>query len=218
MIKVITYCFTFFYLLNQVIAIDVSSFKNNTFNDSIKIICNDTGSWETSNFKGYDYRSQSYYTSLQQGDSLNITIIVYAKQDFRITALCDKSLGSISYKIVEPNRENISKINKINENEEIIYKLDEYGEQILGGDDKPVVLSKEILRDTIWDNTVIVHETILYDNETSDGISFYDIKNLEASKRLVIKLKVNGNTVETRGCVAILVGRKYVSPFKIANK
>lgn len=183
--------------------------------DSSQVSCSDTLSWPVKDFTQHDCRSQSYYTALGSGDTLNLTFIVYSGQDFRIGAFCDRSLGGISYRIIEPERENIQKVKKVNENEEIIYKLDEYGEQILGSDDKPVVLSKEILRDTIWDKSVVIHETVLYDSENSGGVAYYDLLNLGKTKRLTVKLRVNENNQGTRGCVAILIGRKYSSPFKI---
>lgn len=186
--------------------------------DTIHNLCPDSIVCQNSDMAQFDCRSQSFSTQLTQGDSLHFVFIVYTRQDFRIMACSESSLGTVSYQIVEPVRDIAYKIKKTNENEEIIYKLDEYGEQILGSDDKPVILSKEILRDTIWDKRVTVKETVLFDSEKSDGKNYYDIINNDRTKRLMIKLKVNGSDKNVTGCVSILVGRKYSNPFNISGK
>lgn len=186
--------------------------------DSVLKHCPDSIICQNSEMEQFDCRSQSYSTQLTQGDSLRYIFIVYTRQDFRITACCESALGNISYQIVEPVRDVVQKVKKVNENEEIIFKLDEYGEQILGSDDKPVILSKEVLRDTIWDKCVSINKTILYDSENSQGKNYFDIISNDRTKRLMINLKVNGSDKNISGCVSILVGRKYTNPFKLSNQ
>ncbi|MBI5218161.1 MAG: hypothetical protein HY958_04445 [Bacteroidia bacterium] len=186
--------------------------------DTIKKKCFDTILCPNEYISEYDFRSQSYTTLLSQGDTLNYTFIAYSKQDFRIIVCGEASLGNIRYKVVEPERKIISKVKKVNENEEIIYKLDEFGEMILGSDDKPVVLSKEILRDTIWDKTILIEETPLFDSENNQGKKFWDVKNMNRTKRLTVKIKIDGDNKNNSGCVNILVGRKYSNPFRLSGK
>lgn len=211
------YCFLCFLLCLSTSDI----FSNNIFSagqDSVMKHCPDSVICQNTAMTQFDCRSQSYSTILSQGDTLRFIFIVYTRQDFRIMACCEAALGNISYQIIEPDREIANKIKKINENEEIILKLDEYGEQVLGSDDKPVVLSREILRDTIWDKQIKINETILYDSENNKGTNYFDIINNDRTKRLMIKIKVNGSDKTVSGCVSILIGRKYSNPFKLSNK
>ncbi|OFY82167.1 MAG: hypothetical protein A2275_00160 [Bacteroidetes bacterium RIFOXYA12_FULL_35_11] len=127
----------------------------------------------------------------------------------------DQGYSSVNFKISEPNRETLQKVNKINESEEIIYKLDEYGEPVLGSDDKPVVLSKDVLRDTIWDKSVLLHETILFEG-TSNGKNFFDIPKNEKTRRINIIVYTTGAKSTSPSCVSIMVGRRYNKPFQIS--
>ena len=149
------------------------------------------------------------------GDSMVCTVILYSKQDFRIMVCGDQGYSSVNFKISEPNRETLQKVNKINESEEIIYKLDEYGEPVLGSDDKPVVLSKDVLRDTIWDKSVLLHETILFEG-TSNGKNFFDIPKNEKTRRINIIVYTTGAKSTSPSCVSIMVGRRYNKPFQIS--
>ena len=205
--------FVFFALSESICKADIFYFTSG--DTAIQNNCKDTFLCNSSEMQNYDFRSQYATFNITPGDSLTCTIILYAKQNFRIMVCGDAGYNNINFKVIEPSRETIQKVNKINESEEIIYKLDEYGEPVLDSDDKPVVLSKDILRDTIWDKTVLQHETLLFEG-SSGGKNFFDISKNETTRRVLIKIFTSGTKTTTPSCVSIMVGRKYNKPFQIS--
>lgn len=184
--------------------------------DSAGIVCKDTILCTVENNDNYNYGGQSISTSLRTGDSVKITFIAYAGHDFRVFACGDNQLGSLSFKISEPVRTISSKISKINENEEIIYKLDEFGEQVFGSDDKPVILSKEIIRDTIWNKNVNTNETIIF-NSSDSGSKFWESQKQQKTKRLIVTIYSHASTGNNYGCCTLMIGRRYTDPFRISK-
>lgn len=159
-------------------------------------------------FEDYDYRSQSYGAYLAPGDTSRVNFVVYSKQDFRVLVCGEGNLGDVQFRIIKPVREHVREIKTINEEEIIEYEMDEWGSELLDDDGNPVIKSKEVLRDTVWESKVEKKEIIIYDSKKSDE-TYWEQKDITKTSRMFVEVIVPPGDPDNAGCVAIMIGRKF---------
>jgi hypothetical protein len=168
----------------------------------------------------FKLNGQSKSALFSKGQTSELQIIVYNKQDYRISVCMDENLGSqVKFKIYETKKVKVEKVTETksmedeyekDENGELIE--DEYGEYIPTGNQIEVI-DKE--------TKVVVEKQkqLLYDN-SEDGFSNEIEFTVESTRRLTLEITVPGGggggdaTTKKRGklmkssdmgCVGILV-------------
>ncbi len=169
--------------------------------------------------KMFKLNGQSKSALFSKGQTSELSIIVYKKQDYRISLCMDENLGDqVKFKIYETKKVKVEKVIETKTTEDEYQKdengefvVDEYGENIPTGNQIEIV-EKE--------TKVVVEKQkqLLYDN-SEDGFSNEIEFTVESTRRLTIEITVpgggGGSTTKAKrgklmkssdmGCVGILV-------------
>ncbi|MBK8808221.1 MAG: hypothetical protein IPO21_16985 [Bacteroidales bacterium] len=193
---------------------------------SVAQVCSSKNICKTADLgSGFDYRSQSNYGSLTPGDTSRLKVVLYSKNLVRIFCCSDPILGKVDYRILKAVREYkrvVEKINKIeiedpvyekNAKGEYIVEYNEWGEAKVDEYGSPVykVLKYNTITksDTIWKTERFIREEEIFNSKTSDKKYFEE--TVQTTKSVVIELVVPPANLKPEGCVAIMVGRKFLS-------
>lgn len=204
-----------------------SPISSNAQNCSKKKYCSDES------YGKFDYRSQSSYAILTAGDTARASIVVYSKQDARILVCFDPLLGDVNWRIYEPLRYTKKTIKRIDKTEEElpVYKKDEYGDLIPelneNGEDaydddwNPVYQIEKydilVQVDTIWQTEKVNTEKVVFDYLDS-GKPFWQKKNVQKTKRMIIEVIIPESDDDYEGCVNVEVGHKTAAKKKKFHK
>ncbi|MGB0887094.1 MAG: hypothetical protein ACPGSL_03130 [Vicingaceae bacterium] len=182
----------------------------------------------TSENEMFKINGQSKSALFTKGQTSELSIIVYAKQDYRISLCMDENLGSqISFKVYETKKVKVEKVFETKTMEDEMascetcsgsgeadggecYDCEGAGERATGNEKE--VITKETK------NVVEKQKQLLYDNST-DGFSNEIEFSVETTRRLIIEVSVPGDGGEgattkkkgklmkssDMGCVGLLV-------------
>ena len=154
----------------------------------------------------YDYRGQSTYAILYANDTVRTKIVVYGGQNYNIFTCSEPQLGSIEFNVIKQYRKFRNVVEEINETEEILYELDEYGEYIYDEYGDYIEKARQTVYDTIWKKERYIEEDLLFNNlDNKDGASTWK-KSVTKTESLVIEVIVTENATE--GCLDLFVGHK----------
>lgn len=143
-----------------------------------------------SELKDYDYRSQSSYQTLTQGDTLNVGIVAYSMQSFRLVLCSDPKLGPLEIKVIYPQKITKKSIKEVKVNFE-----------------------DPALNDTIWEtNTVTEYETI-FDNSNDKSKNYWEFSSRK-TRLLILNVTAPEGKKGYTGCANILVGHKVLTSNK----
>jgi hypothetical protein len=168
--------------------------------------CDKKRFYDKKDLGNYDYRGQSSYSLLSPGDTINLKIVVYSGQDYRIFAACDPALGQVELKIIKQIKKRKKIIKEITSEEVPIYKKDEYGELILDDWGDYIEEGFETLYDTIWGTKKYVVTKPLYSSINSSE-PFCD-QSVKKTQVLILKVIVPEGDGDIAGCSSILIGHR----------
>jgi len=163
----------------------------------------------------FDYESQSAFAHLYPGDTIPVKTVLYGGKEYHIT-VCSE-YPDIEWKIVTPVRKTIRKIQEIRRDTSVIYKTDEYGDEVTDEETgEPIVESKEITIDTIWSSKRVVTEKQMF---SSDDDTFWK-ERVKKTKRVFIYVILPEDADPDGACIAVMIGRNQLvrSRFKKARR
>lgn len=179
-------------------------------------------------FLDFDYRGQSSNAYLQQGDTVDYDVVLYAYKDYRIMVCGEEQLGNVKFAIYQKTKEPIRQVKQINTIEpQTVYKVDENGEMMYDDNYQPIVDKEKtttvVTYDTVWENKFNKKEVLVFENKTKN---FWDIKSVEKTTNYVIRVMIPYTTnlpegadiYDISGCVNILVGHKPQAKSKTFQK
>lgn len=160
----------------------------------------------------YDYRSQTHSALLSPGDTARLKIVVYSRQKYRLLVCGDDDLVGIRFNVYDLFRKTKRTYKTKKTGEKDVYKLDEYGEEVLDDDDDPIIIRTEPVYDTIWTTKSFYEKKLLFDSEKDavEGKRYWE-KSIAKTKRLLVEVIVppeGGDPEEVEGCVSMMIGRK----------
>ncbi len=161
----------------------------------------------------YDYSAQSVFAHLYPGDTIPVKTVLYANKEYHITVCSDYE--NIKWKIVKPYRRTVKTIKEIRRDTNTVYKVDEYGDNIVDENTGDYVIeSSEITVDTIWNTERVVDEKLLFDNSKA-----VDWKHrLKKSQRAFIYVTLPMDADPEGACVAVFIGRNQITKSKFAGR
>lgn len=163
--------------------------------------------WE----EDYDFRSQSSFAKLSPGDTSSVSAVLYGNQKYRIFVCSDEELGDVKWKIVNPERKTKRTIQSIKKDTVVIYKTNEYGDFLTDESGNPVVKSKSVNIDTLWNTERISVDKVMYDNKKNSDKPYLDVQP-KKSERYIVRVSVPGSgDPNFAGCVNVYIGRIPVS-------
>jgi len=208
------------YIKLSLFVLFLTAFYSSTYaqNCTRKDFCN------KDDYADFDFRSQSSFAVLVPGDTARTSIVAYANQSTRVLVCNDPVLGAVKFKMYTTDRvteKTIQEIRKFEE-EQVIYKMDEYGSPVQKYDEwtgepmydeyyNPVYEIERyetvVTYDTIWNVERVVKEVLVFDSERDNG--FYE-KNITVTQKMIIEVIVPMGSRDITGCVSVMVGHKPI--------
>ncbi len=160
----------------------------------------------------FDYRGQSLFVEMANGDSTELNVVLYSKQNYRIFVVGEQKLGRIDYQVIVPRKKFKRVVKDIQPKEIVTYKKDPSGFYLYDMDGKRIPDGKISVQDTIWSRETTSIKELVYDSRTAE-IPYW---LATPSKTQLITIKVSVETAEKilNGCVGLYVGREFVSTYQ----
>lgn len=156
----------------------------------------------------FDYRSQSHYAELFNGETQRVEIVVYANQNYRLLVCTDPKLGNVEYKIFNLYKRPKKVMQDVYEKEVTIYKQAANGEFDYDENGNKVVLGTKMVNDTIWQRKTVKEEELIFDSRTISFKPPYWETTTSKTGMMLIETFVDESEDPRSGCVNVLVGRK----------
>ncbi len=168
--------------------------------------CDKKKFYDKKDLGNYDYRGQSSYSLLSPGDTINLKIVVYGGQDYRIFVACDPALGQVEYNVIKQIKKRKKIIKDITSEDVPIYKKDKNGELVLDEWGDYVEEGLKTVYDTIWGTKRYINKKIIFSNLNNEKP--YWGKSVKKTQVLIIKVIVPEGDESISGCSSILIGHK----------
>lgn len=165
----------------------------------------------------YDYRSQSSYAKLSPGDTSSVNIVLYGNQKYRIFVCNDPKLGSVAWKVVQPERKTKRTIDKIKKDTIVTYEMNEYGDYKTDKNGNLIIKSRQIVVDTTWITERISVDKVLYDSKQQNKQPYFEVTPTK-SARYIVRVQIPSGDPNYSGCVNVYVGRKEVGGKNFVKK
>jgi hypothetical protein len=165
----------------------------------------------------YDYRSQSSYAKLAPGDTSSVNIVLYGNQKYRIFVCNDPKLGSVVWKVVQPERKTKRTIDKIKKDTIVTYEMNEYGDYKTDKNGNLIIKSRQIVVDTTWITERISVDKVIYDSKQQNKQPYFEITPTK-SARYIVRVQIPSGDPNYSGCVNVYVGRKEVGGKNFVKK
>lgn len=158
-------------------------------------------------FGEFDYRGQSIFVELANGDTSTLKIVLYSKQNYKIFAVGEQKLGKIYYQIYVPRKKFNRIVKGIKPKEVTVYKKDPEGFFLSDNKGNRIPIGKETIQDTLWTRETIDIEELVYDSRKNEMP--YWLATPSKTQSVTIKVYVEHALRPILGCVALYVGREY---------
>ncbi|MGE4289618.1 MAG: hypothetical protein AB7E36_13110 [Salinivirgaceae bacterium] len=155
----------------------------------------------------FDYRGQSLFIEMGNGDTATLNIILYSKQNYRIFVVGEQKLGKVDFEIMVPRKKFSRVVKEVNPKEVTVYKKDPNGFYLYNIEGERIPIGTETIMDTVWTRETTTSKELVYDSRKAE-IPFW---LATPSKTQLIAIKVHIAEAERvqRGCIGIYVGREY---------
>lgn len=160
----------------------------------------------------YDYRGQSLFVELSNGDSTQLNVVLYSKQNYRIFVVGEQKLGNIEYEVIVPRKEFVRIIKAVNPKKVQIYKKDPSGFYLYDPSGNRISIGTETIMDTTWTRETSAIKELVYDSRTSENP--YWLATPNKTQLITIKVHVAPSDKIQTGCIGLYVGREYVSTYQ----
>lgn len=155
----------------------------------------------------FDYRGQSVFVSLANGDSTNLKIVLYSKQNYKIFVVGEQKLGKVDYQIFVPRKQFNRVVKGVVSKKVPIYKKDPEGFYLYNSSGERIPIGEETVMDTIWTRETADIEQLVYDSRKTDLP--YWLATPRKTQLVTIKVLIEPADKVLQGCVGLYVGREY---------
>lgn len=155
----------------------------------------------------FDYRGQSVFLEMGNGDTATLNIILYSKQNYRIFVVGEQKLGKIDFEIQVPRKKFSRIVKEVNPKEVTVFKKDPNGFYLYNIDGERIPIGTETIMDTVWTRETTTSKELVYDSQKADN-PFW-LATPGKTQLIAIKVHVVGSERVQRGCIGIYVGREY---------
>jgi hypothetical protein len=115
-------------------------------------------------------------------------------------------LGAVEFNIIKVNKKYRKSVDKVNETEEIIYEVDEYGDYIYNEYGDYIEKERKMVYDTLWITERYMEEEIMFNSlNNKAGVQNWS-EIVTKTQSLVIEVIVPDNATE--GCLDLLIGHR----------
>ncbi len=155
----------------------------------------------------FDYRGQSMFVEMTNGDTTTLNIILYSKQNYRVFVVGEQKLGRVDFEIRVPRKKFNRVVKEIKPKEVIVYKKDPSGFYLYNIEGERIPIGNETILDTLWTRETTTIQELVYDSRVADTPFWL----ATPSKTQLISIKVSVAAMEKtqKGCIGVYVGREY---------
>jgi len=155
----------------------------------------------------YDYRGQSLFKEVSNGDTLTLNIVLYSKQNYRIFVVGEQKLGKVDYDIIVPKKK-FSRVATGTQLKTIaVYKKDPNGFYLYNTLGERIPIGEETIVDTLWSRETTSIQEMVYSSKTADRPFWLATPN--KTQLISIKVFVEKTEKIQNGCIGVYVGREY---------
>ncbi len=163
--------------------------------------------------KDYDYSTQSAFAHLYPGDTVPVKTVLYIGKEYHITVCSD--YGEVPWRIVQPSRKTLKEIQEIRRDTTKIYKVDEYGENIVDNNTGDYIVEKvTITVDTIWASSRVADEIPMFNSKS--GTEW--VQKVKTTQRAFVYVTLPIDAKPEGACVAVFIGNSQMAKSKFATK
>lgn len=165
----------------------------------------------------YDYKSQSSFSYLSPNDSSKVTVVLYNNQEYRIFVCNDPELGTVKWKLLQPERVTKRTIKSIKKDTVIIYETNEYGDYIMDNNGNFKIKSKQVRVDTIWNVERVTRYKEIFKSEGAQQ-PYFEIRPPKTASYIITVEVPSGEDPKYEGCVNVYVGRRELSKKRLTKE
>lgn len=155
----------------------------------------------------FDYRGQSLFLEMANGDTTTLNIVLYSKQNYRIFVAGEQKLGRVDYEVTVPRKQFNRVVNEVKPKTVTVYKKDPNGFYLYNPDGDRIPIGEETIMDTIWTRETETTKELVFNSKTSDTPFWLATPN--KTQLISIKVLVERTDKIQNGCVGVYVGREY---------
>lgn len=159
-----------------------------------------------------DYRGQSLFIELGNGDSTTLNIVLYSKQNYRIFVVGEQKLGKVHYEINVPRKKFTRVVNGIQEKKVTVYKKDPNGFYLYNTEGERIPTGEEVVNDTLWSRETTTTEELVFNSRSSES-SFWTATPGK-TQMITIKVFVEKADKPQKGCIGVYVGREFSNAYQ----
>lgn len=160
----------------------------------------------------FDFRGQSVFVELGNGDTTNLKIVLYSKQNYKIFVVGEQKLGGIDYQIYVPRKRFNRVVKEVKSKTVTAYKKDPDGFYLYNNQGNRIAVGKEVVQDTIWTRETADVEQLVYDSRKSELP--YWLATPNKTQLVTIKVFVEQADKIIIGCAGLYVGREYSNVYQ----
>ncbi len=155
----------------------------------------------------FDYRGQSLFAEMANGDTTTLKLVLYSKQNYRIFVVGEQKLGKIDYEVIVPRKKFNRIVKDIQPKTITVYKKDPNGFYLYNIEGKRIPIGKKAVMDTSWTRTTTTTKEMVFNSKTAEFPFWHATPN----KTQLISIKVYIEITEKiqKGCVGVYVGLEY---------
>jgi len=155
----------------------------------------------------YDYRGQSLFVEMANGDTTTLKIVLYSKQNYKIFVVGEQKIGNLEYEIHVPRKKFNRVVKEVKPKTVSVYKKDPDGFYLYNNNGNRIEIGKETIQDTIWTRETADIEELVYNSRNSEFPYWLATPN----KTQLVTIRVIADEADKIiiGCVGLYVGREY---------
>ncbi len=155
----------------------------------------------------FDYRGQSLFNEMANGDTNTLKLVLYSKQNYRIFVVGEQKLGKIDYEIIVPRKKFNRIVKDVKPKTVTVYKKDPNGFYLYNTDGKRIPIGEKNVMDTTWTRKTTTTKEMVYNSKTAEFPYWHATPN--KTQLITIKVYVEKTEKIQKGCVGVYVGLEY---------
>jgi len=160
----------------------------------------------------FDYRGQSLFLEMSNGDTTTLNVVLYSKQNYRIFVVGEQKLGNIDFTIIVPRKKFNRVMNGVKPKKKLIYRKDPNGFYLYNIDGERILEGEEEVMDTTWIRETTSIKELVYDSRKAEEPFWVAKPN--KTQLISIKVSVDKASKIQKGCVGVYVGREYSNTYQ----
>lgn len=160
----------------------------------------------------FDYRGQSLFLEMSNGDTTTLNVVLYSKQNYRIFVVGEQKLGKIDFNVIVPRKKFNRVMKDIKPKIVSIYKQDPNGFYLYNTDGERIFMGEITVMDTTWTRETSSIREMVYDSRNAEDN--YWMAKPNKTQLITIKLSIEDAERIQRGCIGVYVGREFSNAYQ----